>query len=39
MCNKVIDKVGEAKNNHFSDKVEENENNPKSLWKQFNSLG
>ena len=37
--NKVIDKVREAKANYFSEKVEEHKNNPKSLWKQFKSLG
>ena len=37
--NKVSDKIREAKANYFSNKVEENKNDPKSLWKQFKSLG
>ena len=37
--NRVSDKVKEAKANFFSDKVEEHKDNPKSLWKQFKSLG
>ena len=37
--NKVSDKIREAKSNYFSNKVEENKNDPKSLWKQFKSLG
>ena len=37
--NKVNDKVKEAKANYFSNKVEEHKKNPKSLWKQFKSLG
>ena len=37
--NKVNDKVREAKAEFFANKVEEHKNNPKSLWKQFKSLG
>ena len=39
MRNRVNDKVKEAKANYFSDKVEEHKSSPKSLWKQFKSLG
>ena len=37
--NKVQREIKKAKSNFFKDKIEENKNNPKKLWKQFKSLG
>ena len=37
--NKVQHEIRKAKNNFFKDKIEENKDNPKNLWKQFKSLG
>ena len=37
--NKVQREIKKAKTNFFKDKIEENKDNPKSLWKQFKTLG
>ena len=37
--NKVQREVRLAKSNYFSDKIEENKNDPKKLWKQLKDLG
>ena len=37
--NKVQRKVRKAKSNYLKDRLEENKNNPKKLWKQFKTLG
>ena len=37
--NKVQREIRKAKTNFFKDKIEENKDNPKKLWKQFKSLG
>ena len=37
--NKVTKKIRRAKANFFQNKVEEHKNNPKSLWKQLNTIG
>ena len=37
--NKVQREIRKAKTNFFKDKIEENKDNPKNLWKQFKSLG
>ena len=37
--NKVQHEIRKAKTNFFKDKIEENKDNPKNLWKQFKSLG
>ena len=37
--NKVQREIKKAKSSFFKDKIEENKNNPKKLWKQFKSLG
>ena len=37
--NKVQREIRKAKANFFKDKIEENKDNPKNLWKQFKSLG
>jgi hypothetical protein len=31
--------VKSARSNYFSDKIEENKNDPKKLWKQLKDLG
>ena len=37
--NQIQRGIKKAKASYFSDKIEENKNNPKGLWKQFRSLG
>ena len=37
--NKVQREVKKVKSSYFHNKIEENENNPKKLWKQFKALG
>jgi uncharacterized protein YydD (DUF2326 family) len=37
--NKVQREVKSARSNYFSDKIEENKNDPKKLWKQLKDLG
>ena len=37
--NKVQREIKKAKSNYLKDRIEENKNNPKKLWKQFKSLG
>ena len=37
--NQIQRDIKKAKASYFSDKIEENKNNPKGLWKQFRSLG
>ena len=37
--NKVVNLIKKGKTNYFSNKIEENKNNPKELWKQFKTLG
>ena len=37
--NKVINMCKNAKAKHFSNKVDENKDNPKKLWQQFKTLG
>ena len=37
--NKVQREIRMAKTNFFKDKIEENKDNPKNLWKQFKNLG
>ena len=37
--NKVQREVKSARSNYFSDKIEENKNYPKKLWKQLKDLG
>ena len=37
--NEVITKTRQAKNNYFSNKIEENKDNPKKLWDYFKPLG
>ena len=37
--NQTTKAKNEAKENYFSDKIEENKNNPTALWRQFKSLG
>ena len=37
--NQTTKAKNEAKANYFSDKIEENKNNPRALWRQFKSLG
>ena len=37
--NKVQREVRKAKSNYFKDRLEENKNNPKKLWKQCKTLG
>ena len=37
--NKVQREIKKAKSNYLKDRIEENKNNPKNLWKQFKSLG
>ena len=37
--NKVQREVKKAKSNYLKDKIEDNKDNPKELWKQFKSLG
>ena len=39
LCNQTIKANKEAKANYFSDKIEENKDNPTALWWQFKSLG
>ena len=36
--NQIQRDIKKAKASYFSDKIEENKNNPKGLWKQFKSL-
>ena len=37
--NEVITKTRQAKNDYFSNKIEENKDNPKKLWDYFKPLG
>ena len=37
--NKVQREVKKGKTDYFKNKIDENKNNPKQLWKQFKSLG
>ena len=37
--NQIQRDIKKAKASYLSDKIEENKNNPKGLWKQFKSLG
>ena len=37
--NRVIKQTRKAKSKHFCEKVEENKDNPKLLWRQLNTLG
>ena len=37
--NKVQREIKKGKSNYFRNKIDENKNNPKQLWKQFKSLG
>ena len=37
--NQIQRDIKKAKASYFSNKIEENKNNPKGLWKQFKSLG
>ena len=39
MRNQVQREIRKAKTNFFKDKIEENKDNPKNLWKQFKNLG
>lgn len=37
--NKTQREVNKAKSAYFENKIEENKNNPKNIWKQFKSMG
>ena len=37
--NKIIKQTRKAKSKHFCEKIEENKDNPKLLWRQLNTIG